>query len=70
MIALEKARMHLEQLGPVQAAQVLEARLEAASRGQVSYADFLADLLAVEAAARRERYRSWPVWRDGGRAGS
>ena len=56
MIALEKARMHLEQLGLVQAAQVLEARLEAASKGQMSYADFLADLLAVEAAARRERY--------------
>ncbi len=56
MIGLEKARMHLEQLGLVQAAQVLEARLEAASRGQVSYADFLADLLSVEAAARRERY--------------
>ena len=56
MIAVEKARMHLEQLGLAQAAAVLDSRLEAASRAQAPYADFLADLLSVEAAARRERY--------------
>lgn len=56
MIGVEKARMHLQQLGLTQAAEVLDARLEAASKGQVPYADFLADLLSIEAAARRERY--------------
>jgi DNA replication protein DnaC len=56
MIAVEKARMHLEQLGLAQAAEVLDARLQAAAKGQAPYADFLADLLSVEAAARRERY--------------
>jgi DNA replication protein DnaC len=35
---------------------VLESRLEAAAQKQVPYADFLADLLGAEAAARRERY--------------
>lgn len=56
MIAVEKARMHLEQLGLAQAAEVLDGRLEAAAKGRVPYADFLADLLSIEAAARRERY--------------
>ena len=56
MIAVEQARAHLEQLGLVEAAAVLDARLEAAAQKQVPYADFLADLLTVEAAARRARY--------------
>lgn len=56
MIALEKARLHLEQLGLTQAAAVLESRLEAAAHKQVPYVEFLADLLEIEAAARRERY--------------
>lgn len=56
MIALEKARQHLTQLKMTQAAAVLDARLEAAAKKKVSYADFLADLLDLEAAARRERY--------------
>ena len=56
MIALEKARQHLTQLKMTQAAAVLDARLEAAAKRKVSYADFLADLLDLEAAARRERY--------------
>ena len=56
MIALEKSRQYLEQLGLVQAAAVLESRLEAAAQKQLPYAEFLADLLGVEAAARRERY--------------
>ncbi len=56
MIALEQARAHLEQLGLPQAAAVLDGRLEAATQKQLPYADFLADLLGVEAAARRERY--------------
>ena len=57
MIALEKARHHLTQLKMTQAAAVLDARLEAAAKKKVSYADFLADLLELEAGARRERYR-------------
>jgi len=56
MIAVEKARMHLEQLGLAQAAEALDGRLESAAWTQTPYADFLADLLSVEAAARRERY--------------
>ncbi len=56
MIALEQARHHLEHLGLDQAAAVLEGRLEAAAQQQVPYAEFLADLLGTEAAARRERY--------------
>lgn len=56
MIAVAKAQQYLEQLGLAQAAEVLEARLETAAQKDVSYADFLADLLAVEAAARRQRY--------------
>jgi len=56
MIAVEKARHHLSQLKMTQAAAVLDSRLEAAARKKISYADFLADLLELEAAARRERY--------------
>jgi DNA replication protein DnaC len=56
MIALEQARQYLDQLGLQEAAAVLEGRLEAASHKQVPYAEFLADLLGAEAAARRERY--------------
>ena len=56
MIALAQAHEYLEQLGLAQAAEVLEPRLEAASKGKLPYADFLADLLGVEVAARRERY--------------
>ncbi|WP_305849870.1 ATP-binding protein [Thermaerobacter sp. PB12/4term] len=56
MIALEKARQYLEQLGLSHAAAVLESRLEAAAQKQLPYPDFLVDLLGLEAAARRERY--------------
>jgi len=56
MIALEKARLHLEQLGLTQAAAILPARLEAAAQRQLPYADFLVDLLEAEAGVRRERY--------------
>lgn len=56
MIALEKARSYLEQLGLAQAASVLESRLEVAAQKELPYADFLADLMEIEAAARRERY--------------
>lgn len=56
MIALEQARAHLDQLGLAQAAEVLDSRLEVASKKQLPYADFLADLLGIETAARRERY--------------
>ncbi len=56
MIAIEQARTYLEQLGLAEAAMVLESRLETAARKQVPYAEFLADLLSAESAARRERY--------------
>ncbi len=56
MVALEQARHYLESLGLDSAAAVLDQRLEQAAHRQVSYAEFLADLLAVEATARRERY--------------
>lgn len=56
MIAVAKARQYLEQLGLHQAAAVLESRLEAAAHKQRPYAEFLVDLLGIEAAARRERY--------------
>ncbi len=46
----------MEQLGLDEAAAVLESRLEAAAQEQQAYADFLADLLGTEMAARRERY--------------
>jgi DNA replication protein DnaC len=56
MIALEQARAYLEQLGLTQAALMLDSRLEAASQKALPYADMLADLLGIEAMARRERY--------------
>jgi len=56
MIALEKARLQLEQLGLAQAAAVLDARLEAAAQRELAYADFLLDLLEAERVVRRERY--------------
>jgi DNA replication protein DnaC len=56
MIALEKARLHLEQLGLAQAATALDGRLDSAAQRQLPYADFLVELLEIEVAARRERY--------------
>lgn len=56
MIAVEKARQYLMQLGLEQAAAVLDSRLEAAVQKELPYAEFLADLLGIEAGARRERY--------------
>lgn len=56
MIALEKARAHLEHLGLSEAAAVLDSRLEHAAQKQSPYADFLEDLLGAEVAVRRERY--------------
>jgi DNA replication protein DnaC len=56
MLATEQARSQLEHLGLKNAAALLDSRLELASQKQVPYAEFLVDLLQVEAAARRERY--------------
>lgn len=56
MIALEKARAYLEELGLTEAASILESRLEAAAHKGLPYADLLVDLLGHEAQARRERY--------------
>ncbi len=41
MISLEKARAHLEHLGLVQSAAVLDSRLQDAAQRQLSYAGFL-----------------------------
>jgi DNA replication protein DnaC len=56
MSGLDKARLNMEQLGLKQALAVLDSRLEAAGKKELPYADFLADLLGIEVAARRERY--------------
>ena len=56
MIALEQARQYMETLGLTQAAAVLDSRLDAAAKKQLPYPELLADLLGIEAAARRERY--------------
>jgi DNA replication protein DnaC len=56
MITAAQARQSLEHLGLAEAAAVLDGRLEAAAQKQLPYADFLADLLSTEMAARRERY--------------
>jgi DNA replication protein DnaC len=56
VLAVEQARQHLEHLGLAQAAGILEGRLEVAAQKQVPYANFLADLLRFEVAARRDRY--------------
>ena len=56
MIALEQARQYMETLGLTQAAAALDSRLDAATQKQLSYPEVLADLLGIEAAARRERY--------------
>ncbi|MEW6724900.1 MAG: ATP-binding protein [Bacillota bacterium] len=56
MIALEKARVYLESLGLSESAAVLDSRLEQAAHRQLSYADFLTDLLGAEASVRRDRY--------------
>ena len=56
MIALEQARLHLEQLGLTQSAAMLDSRLQHATQKELPYVEFLVDLLRVEVAARRERY--------------
>jgi DNA replication protein DnaC len=56
VISVLQAQAQLEQLGLNESAAVLEARLDEAARKELSYADFLVDLLAVETGARRERY--------------
>ena len=56
MIALEKARQQLTDLGLSQAAGILDSRLDTATKKDLTYADFLVDLLDAELAARRDRY--------------
>ena len=46
----------MEQLGLTEAAAVLDSRLDVAAQKQLPYPEMLADLLGIEAAARRERY--------------
>jgi len=56
MMPLAQVRQQLETLGLMDAAAVLENRIDSARHDGVSYVDFLRDLLAVESQARRERY--------------
>ena len=56
MLVVERARQQLITLGLKDAAEVLDARLEQAAKGQVSYAEFLVDLLEAELTVRRRRY--------------
>ncbi len=56
MIPLEQTRQYMETLGLTQSLEVLDSRLDQAARRQLSYPEMLADLLAVEVTARRERY--------------
>ena len=56
MIAIEKARQQLADLGLSQAAGLLDSRLKTASQKDLTYADFIVDLLDSELAARRDRY--------------
>jgi len=56
MLALAQARAYLEQLQLPHAAAVLENKLDEAAYHDLPYAQALAELLAVEVAARRERY--------------
>lgn len=56
MMTLLQVQTQLEQLGLSEAAQIIESRLDEAARKELSYAEFLADLLRVETSARRERY--------------
>lgn len=53
---LGEVRESLEQLGLTAAASVLEQRLETAIAQQITYLEFLADLLLAEQAERRARY--------------
>lgn len=55
MIELEQARHRLEELGLGQAAQALDAILEAASYGQSTYLSFLNELLEAELQERQRR---------------
>lgn len=55
MIELEQARLRLEELGLGQAAQVLDAKLEAASHSQSTYLSFLNELLDAEIQERQRR---------------
>lgn len=55
MMALVQLKEHLQQLGLNHLEAVLESRLETAAKKELSYLDFLADLLATEAAGRKEQ---------------
>jgi len=55
-LAVEQAQVQLEYLGLTAAAQALPNRLDAASKKDLSYSDFLVDILGIEAAARKERF--------------
>jgi len=56
MLTAEQVRQSLEHLGLMQAAAVLDSRLQTAAQKKLAYVAFRADLLTVETTARRERY--------------
>jgi DNA replication protein DnaC len=53
---IDRIHQALESLGLAELDGVVEARLEYAAREEQAYGDFLAELLACEVGARRERY--------------
>jgi len=55
-INVAELKKRLEQLGLPAAAAALERHLETAVRQQVTYLEFLSDLLLSEQAERRARY--------------
>src|SRR5438105_2304816 len=62
MIVLDQERAQLEQLGLEEAALVLDSRLEAATHKQLPYAEFLVDLLGVDAPAVPAHPRRLRLW--------
>lgn len=56
MIALEQLRERLGTLGLCEAATLLDARLESATKHDATYVDFLNSLLEAELAVRKQRY--------------
>jgi hypothetical protein len=60
---LERLREHCHRLRLYQIENELTARLEQAAKQEVSYADFLDELLAVEVGAKTRYYYCPTPWR-------
>lgn len=55
MMVMAQLKEHLQQLGMNHVEAVLESRLETAAKKELSYMEFLADLLGMEATGRKEQ---------------